>query len=105
MDIHLKSDNRDFGPGHILFDWATPFIESGDKLGTTFDVVGKMKGWMKDAGFINITEKRYKIPFCGKSKLAQWNRLFYNYDLEGFASLILMERMEVRSHFVIHTYC
>lgn len=104
MDMHLKSDNCDFGPGHILFDWATPFIESGDKIGTTFDVAGKIKGWMEHAGFVNVAEKRYKIPFRGESRLAKWNRYFYNSDLEGFALLVLMERMKVCSLFSIYAY-
>ncbi|KFY98839.1 hypothetical protein V500_01535 [Pseudogymnoascus sp. VKM F-4518 (FW-2643)] len=94
MDMRVKFDNCNVSPEHILFDWATPFIESGDKIGTTFDVAGKMKGWMEHAGFVNVTEKRYKIPFSGKSELAQWNRYFYNSDLEGFALLVLIERMK-----------
>ncbi|KFY80214.1 hypothetical protein V499_00888 [Pseudogymnoascus sp. VKM F-103] len=94
MDMRFKFDNCNVSPGHILFDWATPFIESGDKIGTTFDVAGNMKGWMEHAGFVNVTEKRYKIPFSGESRLAQWNRCFYNSDLEGFALLVLVERMK-----------
>jgi len=110
MDMHLKSDNGSVSPGHILFDWATPFIESGDKVGRTFDVAGKMKGWMEDAGFVNVTEKRYKIPFGGWSsdpkveKLGRWNQFFYTFDLEGFVLLVLIERMKVCSLFVIHIY-
>lgn len=105
MDMHLKSDNCDFGPEHILFDWATPFIKSGDKIGTTFDVALKMKGWMEHAGFVNVTEKRYKIPFTGETTLAQWNRFFYNSDIEGFVLLVLIERMKVCSLFAIYAYC
>lgn len=102
--MRVKFDNCNVCPEHILSDWATPFIESGDKIGTTFDVAGKMKGWMEHAGFVNVTEKRYKIPFSGKSELAQWNRYFYNSDLEGFALLVLIERMKVCSLFAIHAY-
>lgn len=106
MDMHLKSNNRNVSPEHILFDWATPFIESGDKRGTTFDVAvaGRMKGWMEQAGFVGVIEKKYQVPFTGHSKLARWNRLFYTFDLEGFALLVLIDRMKVSYLSTFHTY-
>ncbi|OBT39540.1 hypothetical protein VE00_10656 [Pseudogymnoascus sp. WSF 3629] len=75
MDMHLKSDNCNVSPGYILLDWATPFIESGDKVGRPFDVPGKIKGWMEHAGFVNVTEKRYKIPFSDWSSDLKVNKL------------------------------
>jgi len=100
-DVHIRSDDGSVGTGHVLFDWATLFLKSGEKSGVTFDVAGKTKRWMEDAGFVNVTEKKYKVPIGGWSsdsklkEVGRWNLLFYREDLEGFALYVLMERMKV----------
>jgi len=38
-------------------------VEASDKSGRTLDVAGKVGGWMKRAGFINVTEKPFKVPY------------------------------------------
>jgi hypothetical protein len=94
MDMRFKFDNCNVSSEHILFNWATPFVVSGDKIGTTFDVAGKMKGWMEHAGFVNVAEKSYKIPFSGESRLTQWNEYFYSFDLLRRVCIVGFDRTD-----------
>lgn len=50
-------------PGTILRRWGELAVEASDKSGRTLDVAGKVGGWMKRAGFINVTEKPFKVPY------------------------------------------
>ena len=101
IDIHFKSDDGSVAPGDTLFEWATPFFASGEKFGRTFAVVEKNKQWMKDAGFVNVVEKKFKIPLGGWSsdpklkEIGRWNLLFCMQGLEGWALFVLTTLLQV----------
>lgn len=111
-DICIKSDDGSVGPGHVLSDLATPFLKSGDKFGLALDVAGKTEMWMTEAGFVNVTKKKYKVPIGGWSsdpklkKVGRFNLLFWYFDIEGFVLFVLMELLKVclcRTLFAIDT--
>ena len=73
--------------------WAELFFLAGDKLGRTFLIArgNTMEEYAREAGFINITTKRYKLPIGGwpaDPKLKQvglYNGLFVDQSIDGFA--------------------
>lgn len=47
---------------NVLFRWSVLGNEASEKLGRPLDVVGKIPGRMRRAGFVNVTERVYKVP-------------------------------------------
>jgi len=45
-----------------VYRWCQFGREAAERIGKPFDVAGKVGGWMEDAGFINVTQKEYKVP-------------------------------------------
>jgi len=56
---------------------------------TVVDDEGAMVGWMKDAGFVDVTETRIKVPITGWSddprqrEIGRFNHAAINEGLEG----------------------
>ncbi|KAF8542941.1 S-adenosyl-L-methionine-dependent methyltransferase [Trichophaea hybrida] len=59
---------------------------ASDKVGRKLDVAGKVGGWMKKAGFVNIQEKQFKIPhgpWPKDEKMKMIGKINYINVLEG----------------------
>lgn len=95
MDIQFTSDDGTVGPGHTCYEWSQIFINAGEKMGRTFKIANQSKQLMQDAGFVDIVEKRYKMPVGGWMKdakwkeIGMWNLLYLTTGLEGMALYIL----------------
>lgn len=76
-------------------------VEAGTKAGMHFDINDKMKGWMEEAGFVNVTEVR--IPWTvgpwSKDKhlrqMGQWNQLRIDIGIADFCSRRFSNQMGV----------
>jgi len=96
-DPRVVSDDGTVGPDSPWNQWGKIFIEAGEKLGRTFSVIIDRNnyGWMKDAGFENVQEKRIKLPLGSwpadpKWKtIGQYNLIATEQGLEGFALYVL----------------
>ncbi|KAJ9137094.1 demethylmenaquinone methyltransferase [Pleurostoma richardsiae] len=93
-DIELRSENPDVkvDDKHIFQQWANLFYGAGDKLGRTFrSANGSMDKWAQDAGFADITHKKFKIPYGSWPKdkklkeLGTYTGLYLELSLDGFA--------------------
>lgn len=60
--IFLISDYVDLGSDHVYPQWGGLMVEASERAGLPFDMVGRMKSGMEDAGFINVTEVRVPWP-------------------------------------------
>ena len=77
-------------------------IDAGTKAGMRFDIGDKMKGWMEEAGFVDVTE--YRMPWLvgGWSKdehqrqVGQWNQLRLDLGIADFSARRLSNQMDVR---------
>ncbi|KAJ3520242.1 hypothetical protein NM208_g13792 [Fusarium decemcellulare] len=93
-DIELRCDNPDVkvDDKHIFQRWAQLFYDAGDKLGRTFKFAdGSMDKWASDAGFTQVTHKKFSIPYGGWSKddhlkaLGNYTGYYLDLSLDGFA--------------------
>jgi hypothetical protein len=101
MSIQFRSDEGTVTDDHILAVWSRTFIEAGERCGKTFRIADLAKGYLEEAGFNNVVEKRFKLPVGGWSrdrhfkKLGQWNRLHCEEGIEGWAMALLTRVMGV----------
>lgn len=51
-------------PESAIFQWCKLGNEATEKTGRPFAITDDLVRWQKEAGFINVTEKMYKVP-CG----------------------------------------
>ena len=95
FDIATKSDAVD--PDHIFNQWNNLFAECGEKMGKSFKVAAHMKQRISDAGFVDVVEKKWKVPIGGWSsdpklkRIGLYTLLFLDQSLEGFALYMLQE--------------
>lgn len=59
--------------------------------GRTFDAAENAAGWVKEAGFVNVTRQRIKLPIGPWAKdkhlkeLGVWSRVYLENGVEGLA--------------------
>lgn len=46
----------------VIHEWCKLGREAGERLGRSFNINDKLEGWMKDTGFINVTQRVFKVP-------------------------------------------
>jgi hypothetical protein len=46
----------------IFIEWREWAMKLGEKLGKDFLISDAMKGYMQQAGFVDVVEKRFKVP-------------------------------------------
>lgn len=96
-DPHVYSDDGSLAPDSAWHAYGDLFITAGEKLGRTFNIIIDQAnmGWMRDAGFVNVNERRLKLPMGGwaadpKLKdVGRYNLLSTEQGLEGFMLYIL----------------
>jgi hypothetical protein len=101
MSIQFKSDDGTVGDDHFMKQWSKTFIEASEMIGKSFNVIEQQKERITLAGFIDVHEKRYKLPVGEWSsdpklkELGRWNLLFCLQGIEGWAVFLLTEVMKV----------
>jgi len=86
-----KSDDDTLAPDSPLRTWVDVFVKIGRATGKTFFWGHRAAESVRDAGFVEVTERRVKVPIGTWPKdkeLKQWgawNRQFLLDALEGFS--------------------
>lgn len=101
IDITCRSDVVGHDPKHIYNVWTKTCLEAGDKAGKTLQIAmgSRMSDYLKEAGFINRFERRFRIPigpWCRDPDLkqvGQFSFVFVDQSLEGFAIYLLTQVM------------
>ncbi|KAJ9156746.1 S-adenosyl-L-methionine-dependent methyltransferase [Coniochaeta hoffmannii] len=99
MDVKIESDHVSIPDDHIFNKWADLFYQGGDKMGRSFTISQghTMKELMEKVGFVDVVEKKIKIPLHGWPKdprlrnvglLAQ---LALDQSLDGFGTFMLTQ--------------
>ena len=107
MDIQFKSDDGTVGPGHAMYEWSQIFINAGETMGRTFKIAQQAKGMIEKAGFVDVVEKKYKVPVGEWAKdaklkeIGKWNLMYLSTGLEGMALYILEHVLGVSEFFPI----
>jgi hypothetical protein len=75
-------------------------------LGKDFGVGYHTKKFMEEVGFINVVEKKYKLPI-GRwpadprmKELGIWYRAYFEDGMEGYAMALLTRVLNVRSYHI-----
>lgn len=100
LDIRAHSDVVT-DPDHIYHRWNRIFQEAGEKMGKTFKIAigSRMQDHMHNAGFVDITEKKFRLPMSGwpldpkLKEIGLFVQMFVDSGLEGFALFLLTQVM------------
>ncbi|RYP40580.1 hypothetical protein DL767_001580 [Monosporascus sp. MG133] len=93
-NIELRCDNPDvkFDDKHVFRQWAKLFYDAGDKIGRTFRFNEEnMVKYARDAGFSEITHKKFTVPHGSWPKdkrlkeMGMYVGLYMSLSLDGFA--------------------
>jgi SAM-dependent methyltransferase len=94
-----KSDVVDLPADHVFNTWAKSFYAGGEKMGKPFDIAegNKMRDWMIEAGFAEVTEKKFRLPvndWVAEGRLKMAGVMFHtalDRDMEGFSLFLLTQ--------------
>lgn len=75
--------------GTIYEIWGEKSLEAGDKFGKTLRIVDESKQRMIDAGFVKVTEHRYKLP------IGPWPKDRHLKTLGRFSRIVMEESLEM----------
>ncbi|GKT73724.1 UMTA protein [Colletotrichum tofieldiae] len=101
FDIQTRSENPaiENDPTHIHKRWSTFFWEAGDIHGRSFCIAqdDRMEKYMRQAGFVDVQRRIYKVPIGGWPKdpklkqIGYHSGLFMDQSLDGWALLPIGE--------------
>jgi hypothetical protein len=107
QSVEGKSDDGSTN-GTIYNEWAQHFLEAGDKFdGKTFRIVDEAKDRMKNAGFVDVVERRFKCPIGTWPKdehlklLGKMNRVYAEEGIEDYAMMLFTSVLGVREALLI----
>jgi trans-aconitate methyltransferase len=58
-----------------LIEWQNHLLEASGKFGKPMGVAGNYKTWLEEAGFVDVKENVYKLPFSAWPKSAPLKQL------------------------------
>jgi hypothetical protein len=79
----------------IFEEWGKVSLQAGDAFGKTLRIVDEAKAKMIAAGFVDVVERRFKVPIGPWAKdphlkeLGRYNRLHWEEGIEGWAMMLL----------------
>ncbi|KAL4781346.1 S-adenosyl-L-methionine-dependent methyltransferase [Aspergillus varians] len=73
--VGVFSDDDSIERATNLMRWRGLLVEASEKFGKRLSVAGNYKQWMIDAGFRNVQEEIYKVPFSPWAKDAHLKEL------------------------------
>jgi hypothetical protein len=62
FDLNYYSDDNSLRPEHSMKKWINGCIEASEKNNRDTTPGPKLKGWLQEAGFINVREHIFKLP-------------------------------------------
>lgn len=95
-----KSDDGSTG-GTIFEEWGRVSLEAGAAFGKSLRVVDESAHNMRKAGFIDVTERRFRVPIGTWAKnphlkeLGRYNHLQWSEGIEGWAMMLLTTILQV----------
>jgi hypothetical protein len=99
MSIEFKSDDNTVPYEHVMAEWSRIFITAGEWMGKTMKIANDAARLVKQAGFVDVEEKWYKLPVGRWPKdpklreLGFWNYHYCSQGFEGWAMYLLTRVM------------
>jgi hypothetical protein len=104
MSVVLKSDDGSVKEGSIFDQWGKVSLEAGDKFGKDLRIHEQIKGYVVDAGFVDVVETVYRYPVGPWAKdpfiksVGEWNRIHWQEGIEGWSMALLTRVLNVSFH-------
>ena len=95
FDVRVRSDDGSLKENHHLWRWGDIFIKCAERAGRSLRTHETMRNAIKEAGFVDVHEEKYKIPlgpWARNNILKETGHLQYshwNAALEGWAMWLL----------------
>ena len=103
FSVEFKCDDGSFDEDSILYKWGKLFIEGGEKMGREFNIIEHSRQYMADAGYVEIQEKKFKLPVGPWSsdrkmkEIGAWNHHYMLQGLEGMCLFLFTKVLGVSS--------
>jgi hypothetical protein len=87
------------GKDHPLGTFSRQFSAACKAAGMEGDIAPKLEGWLKDAGFVNVTVNIHKVPVGTwpknkkQKEIGAWNLLLLQTGLEGIYMRLLCTQL------------
>jgi len=107
LSVVFECDDGTLSEDNPLSKWAPIQMEASETMGKSFAVGQHTKTRMKEAGFLNVKEHKFKLPVGPWSsdkkmkEIGTWNLFFFLRDTEGFCMYLLGKVMGV-SILIVH---
>lgn len=95
MGVVPMSDDGTVTDGSIFDQWGKISLQLGEKFGKSLKTVDEAKAGIEAAGFVNVVERRWKIPIGGWAadkkykELGLYNRMHWEQGIEGWCLWLL----------------
>jgi hypothetical protein len=89
-DMALREPSGQLTEHPVFKQWTDDIVHMGEMIGKTMKTATLMADWIKDAGFVNVVEKKFKWPLGPWSsdpklkEIGRWNLLNWEEGLEGW---------------------
>lgn len=100
-DLCFVSDLSNFDDDHPFVQWGQKMTAAGDKVGLKFQIGPYIKGWLKEAGFVNVKEVKVKWSIGGWSndnheeRIGKWNQARLDMGVKDFCGRRMTNQMGV----------
>ncbi|OLN96145.1 Malonyl-[acyl-carrier protein] O-methyltransferase 1-like protein 3 [Colletotrichum chlorophyti] len=91
LDVEYYSDDGTYTEEHAVRKWNKQLVDACEAMGRTARPGPQLEGWVKDAGFQNVTHQKFKIPIGPWAKdpyyreVGMFNLVQLLNGLEGFS--------------------
>jgi hypothetical protein len=88
--VHIRNQDGSLSPDATLARWSTVAVQVGTLTGRTFEIAENMAGLIREAGFVDMVEKRSRWPIGPWSsdprlkEIGRWNLLNWEEGMEGW---------------------
>ncbi|KAH8648895.1 methyltransferase family protein [Tricladium varicosporioides] len=95
ISIMFKSEDGSVTEDHFMAQWSKTLLHAAEQLGKTFAIYDFNYEMITKAGFVDVVEKKFKVPVGTwpsdpkMKELGQWNMLFCLEGLESWSLYLL----------------
>lgn len=62
FNLLYYSEDGSLTPSHALHQWISTLCAAASSLNRDPNPGSQLQGWVRDAGFVNVVHKRYRVP-------------------------------------------
>jgi len=88
--VHCRSLDGSLSTNPVFVRWSEETLRCGTLTGKTYEIAENMAGLIREAGFVDVVEKRFKMPIGAwpsdqrMKDIGRWNLLNWEEGMEGW---------------------